>query len=74
MFPGSSENSVDDLIFDFERSDGRALPRGHTEYNGILTVNNVGREAAGEYACIVREKVTSQVVITIYATLEVVGK
>ena len=67
-------DNLETLKFDFVRSDGRPLPRNHIEEEGVLTVNDVGPDAEGEYACIVMEKINEEVLFTIYATLQIVGK
>ncbi|XP_034945971.1 basement membrane-specific heparan sulfate proteoglycan core protein isoform X4 [Chelonus insularis] len=40
------------IYLDWKRSDRRILPPGSTVHNGILTIPEVTKEAAGEYVCL----------------------
>ncbi|XP_035741560.1 basement membrane-specific heparan sulfate proteoglycan core protein-like isoform X34 [Vespa mandarinia] len=42
----------DQIYLDWKRSDHRALPKGSTVHNGVLSIPTVDKSAAGEYICL----------------------
>nr|XP_050845973.1 basement membrane-specific heparan sulfate proteoglycan core protein isoform X24 [Vespula vulgaris] len=42
----------DQIYLDWKRSDHRALPKGSTVHNGVLSIPTVDKNAAGEYICL----------------------
>ncbi|KAK2578017.1 hypothetical protein KPH14_008439 [Odynerus spinipes] len=42
----------DQIYLDWKRSDHRALPKGSTVHNGVLSIPAVDKNAAGEYICL----------------------
>lgn len=40
------------LVLKWTRSDGKAMSSDHTLHDGVLTINNVQQEDAGEYTCL----------------------
>lgn len=71
-FLGYSVGLFDQLYFDWERSDGGAMPSDYDTRDGNLYINDVRREDAGRYRCVGRNR-QGQEVLTVNARLEVVG-
>ncbi|KAF2367998.1 Laminin G domain [Trinorchestia longiramus] len=68
------DSSVDfrDVETTFRRADDRPMPPTHRVQDGVLYLYDITREDGGEYACIGTDRLSGQILFTIYADVLVV--